>query len=136
MPFLSERSTYDLLAWLAWYRSMDSATLPGDSDSDGHTPLWGLRPADLDEAPAAGPHIMETISISARNGESSGTKAPVSAADCDSGNGDDETDSSFSGKMSSRAYQLEMLDESLKRNVIVAVRHNPHPQRLIVLFPY
>lgn len=105
---------------------MYSATLPGDSESDGDGAFGGAPlSADPDEAPTPGPHIIETFSSSAQNGLSSGTQASVSLAD-ESGHGDDETNSSStSGKMSSRAYQLEMLDKSLKQNVIVAVRQPP-----------
>ena len=68
--------------------------------------------------PVALTNIREIVSrVSAVQNGSSGVKATsVSVPDSD-----DEIDNSAPGIMSSRAYQLEMLDQSLKDNVIIAV---------------
>lgn len=98
---------------------MDPATSPGDSGSDLDGPVYPQADG-LDEAPVPKLHIKETLSVPTRPDLSSGTKAYTLLASYPEGQGDDEADSS-TGTMSSRAYQLEMLDQSLKRNVIVAV---------------
>ncbi|KAF7545746.1 hypothetical protein G7Z17_g8938 [Cylindrodendrum hubeiense] len=78
----------------------------GDSESSASDDPLG------DEAPLPAPTITETVSVVAPDG-SSGTKAASEI--------EPKAEAAVPEVMSSRAYQLEMLDQSLQRNVIVAM---------------
>lgn len=83
----------------------------GDGDSDSSA----LDDPPSDETHSPAPLITETVSVLVPDG-SSGSKA---IADIEP-----KPEAAAPEIMSSRAYQLEMLDQSLQRNVIVAVRCN------------
>lgn len=81
------------------------------SDESDAPPLIEHRSPDLTPSPDS--DIRETLSEAGQDA-SSGSQASLVSGD--------EPDDSTPGTMSSRAYQLEMLNQSLKQNVIVAVR--------------
>ncbi|KAL6400813.1 Dicer-like protein 2 [Ilyonectria robusta] len=78
----------------------------------GHSESSGVDDPPGDEAPSPAPVITETVSVVAADG-SSGIK-PASEIE-------PTPEAATPDIMSSRAYQLEMLDQSLQRNVIVAM---------------
>lgn len=78
----------------------------------GHPESSGVDDPPGDEAPSPTAVITETVSVVAADG-SSGIK-PASEIE-------PTPEAATPEIMSSRAYQLEMLDQSLQRNVIVAV---------------
>ncbi|KAF7563100.1 hypothetical protein G7046_g1039 [Stylonectria norvegica] len=81
-----------------------------ESGEDVHIPDVASPVDEADGIMSMGANVTETISIVAPLGSSGVLEVP-----------EVESDTSVPEIMSSRAYQLEMLDQSLKRNVIVAM---------------
>lgn len=90
----------------------------GDGSGSSDDPSCDGSPrtsSPAERSPDADSRVEETVSVLTDNSEG------VQAAASDSATGKARADGEEPEIMDSRAYQLEMLDKSLKQNVIVAV---------------
>lgn len=123
------------------HRNMIPATSPVGSYSSNESEVPGILPetgwveGDQNDTPTDFPNIRETISAAALQA------SPQEQLEDASHQGiacDNETSGTPSATaMSPRAYQLEMLDQSLKQNAIVVVslpeRFNPSPPPILTV---